>query len=155
MPYSHGLVASLLWAGLAYALFKWVVVKNNSVALVVALAVFSHWILDLVVHTPDLPLWSDASVKLGFGLWNNAIATFLLEAALLLVVTWFYMRSTTSVSAIGKYGMGVYAVVLILINIGNIFGPASVDNVVVLSIVSLSTYFIFAAAAFWLDSKRS
>jgi len=49
-------------------------VKNNSVALVVALAVFSHWLFDLIVHTPDLPLWSDASPKLGFGLWNSDIA---------------------------------------------------------------------------------
>ena len=155
MPYTHSLVASLLWAGLAFALFKWVVVKNNSVALVVALAVFSHWLLDLVVHTPDLPLWSDASVKLGFGLWNNALATFLLEAALLLAATWLYLRSTSSASAIGKYGMGVYAAILILINIGNIFGPASVDSIVVLSIVSVSMYFLFAAAAFWLDRRRS
>ncbi len=155
MPYTHSLVASLLWAGLAFALFKWVVVKNNSVALVVALAVFSHWLLDLVVHTPDLPLWSDASVKLGLGLWNNALATFILEATLLLAATWLYLRSTTSASAIGKYGMGVYAAILILINIGNIFGPASVDSIVVLSIVSVSMYFLFAAAAFWLDRRRS
>ncbi len=155
MPYTHSLVASLLWAGLAFALFKWVVVKNNSVALVVALAVFSHWLLDLVVHTPDLPLWSDASLKLGFGLWNNAAATFLLEATLLLAATWLYLRSTSSTSAIGKYGMGIYAAFLILVNIGNIFGPASADSIVVLSIVTVSTYFLFAAGAFWLDRKRS
>ena len=155
MPYTHSLVASLLWAGLAFALFKWVVVKNNSVALVVALAVFSHWLLDLVVHTPDLPLWSDASVKLGLGLWNNALATFVLEATLLVAATWLYLRSTSSATAIGKYGMGVYAAILILINIGNIFGPASVDSIVVLSIVSVSMYFLFAAAAFWLDRRRS
>jgi len=84
MPYTHSLVGSLFWAALAYAFFRWVVVKKREIALVVALAVFSHWILDLIVHTPDLPLWSDSSLKLGFGLWNNAIATYALEAALLL-----------------------------------------------------------------------
>jgi len=83
MPYTHSLLASVLWAGAAYALFRWVIVKKNSVALVVALAVFSHWLFDLIVHTPDLPLWSDTSLKLGFGLWNNAIATFALEGVLL------------------------------------------------------------------------
>ena len=56
MPYTHSLVGSLFWAGVAYATFRWLFVKNNSVAVVVALAVFSHWLLDLVVHTPDLPL---------------------------------------------------------------------------------------------------
>ncbi|MGD2166626.1 MAG: hypothetical protein PVF63_00880, partial [Gammaproteobacteria bacterium] len=60
MPYTHSLVASVIWSSLAYGLFKWVIVRKNSVALVVALAVFSHWLLDLVVHTPDLPVWSDA-----------------------------------------------------------------------------------------------
>ncbi len=62
MPFTHSLLASMLWAGAAYVLFRWVIVKKNSVALIVALAVFSHWLFDLVVHTPDLPLWSDASV---------------------------------------------------------------------------------------------
>ncbi len=88
MPYTHSLVGSVLWALAAYALFRWVIVKNHAVALVVALAVFSHWVLDLVVHTPDLPLWNDASLKLGFGLWNNAIAVYVLEAALLLGALW-------------------------------------------------------------------
>ena len=83
MPYTHSLLASLLWAGAAYVVFRWVIVKKNSVALVVALAVFSHWLFDLIVHTPDLPLWSDTSLKLGLGLWNSAIATFALEAGLL------------------------------------------------------------------------
>ncbi len=55
MPYSHSLVGSVLLALAAYALFRWVIVKKHLVALVVALAVFSHWVLDLVVHTPDLP----------------------------------------------------------------------------------------------------
>ena len=60
-------------------------------AVVVAPAVMSHWVLDLVVHTPDMPLWNDASLKLGLGLWNNAVATYLLEAALWLAGgVWLY-----------------------------------------------------------------
>ena len=51
-------------AGAAYGLFRWVIVKKNSVAIVVALAVISHWVFDLVVHTPDLPLFpSSQQVK--------------------------------------------------------------------------------------------
>ncbi len=30
---------------------------------------FSHWVLDFVVHRPDLPLFDDAS-KVGLGLWD-------------------------------------------------------------------------------------
>jgi hypothetical protein len=155
MPFTHGLLASVLWAVAAYAVFRWVVVKRQSVAVVVALAVFSHWLLDLPVHTPDLPLWSDASPKLGFGLWNNAVATYLLEAGLLLLALWMYLRSTKATTAVGKYGMAVFIGCLLLINVSNIFGAPMVDSKIGLSIFALSSYFLFAAVAFWLDRKRS
>jgi membrane-bound metal-dependent hydrolase YbcI (DUF457 family) len=52
MPFTHSLLGSALWAAAAYVLLRWVLVRNHAVALVVALAVFSHWVLDLVAHTP-------------------------------------------------------------------------------------------------------
>jgi len=154
MPYTHSLVGSLFWAAMAYALFRWVVVKEKRVALVVALAVFSHWLLDLLVHTPDLPIWSDASLKLGLGLWNSAIATYILEAAFLLVALWFYLRSTAATSKSGKYGMIVFVAILLLVNIVNVFGPLQSDSKVALAVSALGAYFLFAAVAFWLDKKR-
>jgi hypothetical protein len=155
MPYTHSLLGSVIWAGVAYALFRWVIVKKNSVALVVALAVFSHWLFDLIVHTPDLPLWSDASPKLGLGLWQNAIATFALEAALLVAALWLYLRSTSATTAVGKYGMGVFVAFLLVVNVVNIFGPPMGDSQGGLAIFALTSYFLFAAVAFWLDAKRS
>ena len=155
MPYTHSLVAFMIWSGLAYALFRWVIVKSRSVATVVALAVMSHWLLDVIVHTPDLPIMDDASLKLGLGLWNNAIATYGLEAALLLAGLWLYLRSTSATTKMGKYGMSVFVVLLLLVNIVNIFGPLQGDSKVVLAVTALATYFLFAAAAFWLDSKRN
>ena len=155
MPFTHSLLASVLWAVAAYAVFKWVVVKKQSVAVVVALAVFSHWLLDLPVHTPDLPLWSDASPKMGFGLWNNAVATYFLEAGLLVIALWLYLRSSRATTATGKYGMPVFIGFLLLVNISNIFGALMVDSKAGLSIFALSSYFLFAAVAFWLDRKRA
>ncbi len=155
MPFTHSLLGSALWAAAAYALFRWVFIKNHAIALVVALAVFSHWVLDLVVHTPDLPLWSDSSLKLGFGLWNNAIATYVLEAALLLGALSVYLKSTTASTATGRYGMGVFVVFLLLVNVLNIFGPLGSDSKVQLAVSALAAYFVFAAVAFWLDKKRN
>lgn len=154
MPFTHSLLASLLWAGITYAFFRWAIVKIHGVALVMAIAVFSHWVIDLVVHTPDLPLWSDSSVKFGLGLWNNAFVAYLLEAALLLGALWLYLRSTTASTKTGKYGMGVFVGFMLLMNIGNIFGPLQTDSKVVMSVSALSAYFLFAAIAFWLDKKR-
>lgn len=155
LPYTHSLLGSLLWAVGAYALFRWVIVKRRAVALVVAIAVFSHWVFDLVVHTPDLPLWSDASPKVGLGLWNNAIATYALEAALLLGALWLYLRSTSAVTTAGKYGMLVFVIALIMINAPNIFAPLVDERITPLAIFALSAYFLFAGVAFWLDKQRT
>ena len=155
MPYTHSLVGALLWALAAYALFRWIIVKKQGVALVVGIAVFSHWVFDLIVHTPDLPLWSDTSPKLGFGLWNNAIATYTLEAALLIGATWLYLKSTSATTKGGKYGMGVFVVFLLLVNIMNIFGPLQDDSQLAMVVSALAAYFLFAAIAFWLDKKRN
>jgi hypothetical protein len=154
MPYTHSLVGSLFWAGVAYAVFRWLIVRKHSVAVVVAIAVFSHWVLDLLVHTPDLPLATDTSLKLGFGLWNNAIATYTLEAILLLAGLWIYLRSTSATSAVGKYGMSVFVIALLLINVVNIFGPLGDDSKVNLAVSAVTAYFLFAAVAFWLDRAR-
>ena len=155
MPYTHSLVAFLVWSGLAYALFRWVIVKSHAVAVIVALAVMSHWVLDVVVHTPDMPLWTDDSLKLGFGLWNNAVATYILEAILLLAGLWLYLRATRATTKTGKYGIVVFVMLLLLVNVVNIFGPLQGDSKLVLAISALASYLLFAAMAFWLDAKRS
>ena len=158
MPYTHSLVGSLVWATIAYLLFAILPTKEKTnrkrVAFVLAAAVFSHWVLDLIVHTPDLPLLGDSSPKLGFGLWNNAMTTFILEAVLLMAGVWLYLRKTTGITPIGKYGMITFAVVLILLNIFNIYGPPPDDlNFMVIS--ALVSYFAFGGLAFWLNNKRS
>jgi hypothetical protein len=154
MPYTHSLVASLGWAALAYAVFRWVLGKGHGWALVMAVAVFSHWVLDLFVHTPDLPLMSDASPKLGLGLWNHAGLTFLLEAALLLGGLWLYLRSTRAVGRSGRYAMALYVAVLIAVNVANIWGPPP-ESKVALAVAALVAYFGFAGVAYWLDQKRA
>ena len=115
----------------------------------------SHWLLDVIVHSPDLPLWSDSSLKLGLGLWDNAVATYVLEAVLLLAGLWLYLSATTAVTKTGRYGMSVFVVLLILVNIQNIFGPLQGDSKMVLAVTALAAYLLFAAVAFWLDRKRS
>jgi hypothetical protein len=154
MPYTHSLVGSVFLAAVAYVIFRWLLVKKQSVAFVVALAVFSHWLLDLIVHTPDLPLWADDSIKFGFGLWNNAAAAYALEAILLIGALWLYLRATRASSALGKYGMVVFVAVLLLINIVNIYGPPPQGGKLEMAISAMAAYFLFAAVAFWLDKKR-
>src|SRR5882724_5992167 len=86
-PYSHSLIAAVLWSGVAalcYKLFcRWRGYDyTKSAALVVGAVVFSHWILDLIAHPHDLPIYDNAA-KVGFGLWNYRDPEFALEIALL------------------------------------------------------------------------
>lgn len=155
MPYTHSFVASFVWAILTYIVFRLLSPRKNSIAFVMALAVLSHWFLDLIVHTPDLPLWSDMSPKVGFGLWRNAIATYVVEAVLLLSGLWLYLRSTTATSLTGKYGMGIFVVILLLVNAVNLFGPPLGKSKLALAVSALAMYFTFAAIAYWLDRGRS
>jgi hypothetical protein len=76
MPFSHSLVASFLWAAAIYLLVMLFISHQSKqvwkTALVISLAIVSCWCEDLLVHTPDLPLFLDNSYLLGFGLWNIA-----------------------------------------------------------------------------------
>ena len=72
MPYTHSLPGSLAWAigaGLIYALISGGAQKWRA-GLIFGAAVFSHWLLDLIVHTQDLALYFGGP-KVGFGLWNS------------------------------------------------------------------------------------
>lgn len=74
-PISHSLVAALAWGLAAAALYySWPtrdVTRHWQAAGLVGAAVFSHWLLDLLVHLPDLPLAGNDSAKLGLGLWRH------------------------------------------------------------------------------------
>ena len=54
-PWSHSLVAALLWALAVYCVFMYLMPirgsRANKVAILMAVAVFSHWVLDYFVQT--------------------------------------------------------------------------------------------------------
>jgi hypothetical protein len=159
MPYTHSLVASFLWAALIAA-GAFVLLGDRarrlSIAIVLGAAVFSHWVLDLVVHTPDLPLSGEGSTKLGLGLWNSAPLTFFLEAVLLLGGLWLYLRATTpkAGSRLARFGMAGLVVFLIALNGYNLFGPPPAAFIEVFGFAMVS-YLGLAGVAFWLDGLRT
>jgi hypothetical protein len=70
MPYTHSLVAASLWSLAALFAYRLMAQERRwTPAIVVGGAVFSHWVLDFIVHRQDLPLY-DNSAKVGLGLWN-------------------------------------------------------------------------------------
>jgi hypothetical protein len=92
--YSHSLVGALLIAIVAGALARWA--WGRRAGWVIGAVVFSHWLLDLVVHRPDLPILPanlGSLPLLGFGLWQIPAAAAVVELALALGGTYLYWRS--------------------------------------------------------------
>jgi hypothetical protein len=67
-----------------------------SAAAFVGIAVFSHWVLDWLVHRPDVPLY-DNSFKVGLGLWNYPTLAFVLEIAVLFSGMYLYTKTPYTV----------------------------------------------------------
>ncbi|MGB5478404.1 MAG: hypothetical protein WBO53_15455 [Thermoanaerobaculia bacterium] len=159
MPFTHSLLASFLWAALI-AVGAFAVLgdrpRRRSIAIVLGAAVFSHWVLDFVVHTPDLPLLGDGSTKFGLGLWNSAWLTFFLEAAVLLGGLWLYLRASVPIagSRLARFGMVGIVVLLIALNVYNLFGPPPAVFLEVFGLAMVS-YLGLAGIAFWLDRLRT
>ena len=140
--------------GIAFALFK-SLPKFRGVrgaALLVGVGVFSHWMLDLFVHTQDLPLYDDV-FKVGLGLWNYPILAMMLEGGLLVGGILVYLGSTTAKSRFGRYGVAVFGLVMLVIQLSSLFGPPP-PSPQALALVMLVCYFGFAGIAFWLEGKR-
>lgn len=107
-PYSHGLAATLLWSALAaFAVgrFYSAAAFRAKAAWIVAAAVFSHFLLDAMVHVAGLPLIGEGSYKLGLGLWNHLPFELSLEAAMAIVGLVIYLRCTQGKGILGRYGM--------------------------------------------------
>lgn len=157
-PYSHGLAASLGWAGAAAlaALLLWP--KRDSrrarLALIVAAAVFSHFLLDALVHTAELPVWGPDSRKLGLGLLNH----FRIEAGLELLMTavalGIYLCSAGHAGRLGRYGMVVLMALLAVVTVGGQALATSVPSRTALAADWVIFPAVVAALVFWLDRKR-
>jgi len=156
-PFTHGLLGTLIWAILFYVLYLFVFAKSNinkkSIAFIMALGVLSHWFADLIVHTPDLPL-VNGDPKFGFGLWNNKLATFGVEALVLLLGLFYYLKKTTATAAIGKYLAIGFVVFLLFVNYLNLYVLPANNDINALTISALVSYFLFALLAHFVDKKR-
>ncbi len=113
LPWSHGLFMACCWSALAGVIACWVY-RGSRAGLVVGLALFSHWVLDLISHPipftsfsfrtwtwdyghplpPDLPLLFSGSPRVALGLYNqiSAVQATVFEAAMFLAGTVVYVR---------------------------------------------------------------
>jgi hypothetical protein len=123
MPYTHSLPGSIVLSLVLGAIVaRFTSGDRTTTFLLVAAASFSHWVLDLVVHVPDLPLY-DNSAKVGFGLWRHIALSFPLELIVLGLGAWLYARGTTFAGAKGRFVFSFFVVFLAAAQVYANFGP--------------------------------
>ena len=153
MPYTHSLVAAIIWSVAVAVIVMFLPrVATRFVALWIVVAGFSHWVLDLLVHRPDLPLYDD-TMKIGLGLWNYPAVALALEVALLFGGMIMYLRVTKPINAIGRVGLPILGVVMVAIQSYVFFGPPPASPAVAAA-TALVSYVAFAALAEWLARQR-
>jgi len=152
-PYSHGLGASLAWtalaAGIAFALFPVAKQRRSRAALLVGAAVFSHWLLDVLVHVPELPLLGKGSVKAGLGLWRHLPFALVVEGLVaVLGLAWFLSGAPWSrARKAGLTALGL--LVLGLTTFGMTIAPPP-PSAEAMAGSSLVTLLVVCAIACWL-----
>lgn len=146
MPYTHSLLGVLFWSALAFVVCQVAPsLRGMRTGLILAAAVFSHWILDLIVHRPDLALY-DSVGKMGFGLWNYRGAAFALEMAVL-----FGGAAMLYQTAVHKIRLAGFVVFLAALQIFGtfFFPPPPSDHAAAMT--ALVFYIALALIAWWVE----
>lgn len=151
-PISHSLLAVIGW-GVLFALVYQAKKRYPRGAVVLGLAVVSHWLLDLIVHRPDLPLVPGSSVKVGFDLWASLPGTLVVEVGIFAVGVVLYLRKTVAKDAVGRWALWALIVVLMAVYLCNLFGPPP-PNVTALAWVGQSQWLLILWG-YWVDRHRA
>lgn len=156
MPWTHSLPAALAWsvgAGLlALALLR----TSLRAGAIIGATVFSHWILDFLVHRPDLQLWPGGA-KVGLGWWNYPVPEQALEIGLLAVCGAMWVASR---KALGRFAWPAIAFIAFLVALqivamlapaGNTAGPLPAQAGVMILVV----YLVVVVFAILADAGRN
>ena len=149
-PYSHSLLADVVWAAL-FAVVYGSLRKDWRGAAWLAALVLSHWVLDVVAHRPDMPTWPGGPM-LGLGLWNSLSATLIVEFIVFGAGAWLYARSTAARDRLGGLLFGAFVVVLAVIYLASVFGPPPPSEQVL--VITALLGWLFVAWGYWTDRHR-
>lgn len=151
MPYTHGLFGALALSVVLGGIVALFMRKNaRAVFLVVGICVFSHWILDLIVHQPDL--WIYDGVKVGFGLWRWIWLSLPLELASIFIGAWFYVRYVPARRS-GNIVLWAFVALMAALEVYAAFGPPPASPAAAAR-TALLAYGVLALLAGFVDLTR-
>lgn len=151
MPWTHSLVGALGWA-LGFALLVRLVMKRWTAAAIAGAVVLSHWLIDLLVHRPDLTL-AGSPPGHGLGLWNHPAIEIPLELVLAFGGLAWFVLATRARSRSGLVSPAILALAMAACQAFNWFvPPATLTPAVPLS--ALAAYALLALLAWWTGANR-
>src|SRR4030095_12162694 len=109
-PYSHSLVALVGWSALFALAYRAIRGWHPVAIATIAALLFSHYVLDVITHRPDMPITLTGSRRLGLGLWNYPGTTLAVESAMFIFGTTIYMSATRPRDRIGSIVVSARAV---------------------------------------------
>jgi hypothetical protein len=157
-PISHSLLGVVIWSIVAAALYYSWPTRDTSrhwqAAVIVGLAVFSHYPLDVLVHVADLPLTGNASTKLGLGLWNNPTATLAAEALVFGAGLALYLVRGSHRHPVRTGRILVVVVLLVGTYLASLYGPTP-PNMTVVAVSDIVLILAMGMLAGWADRRAS
>ncbi|MEJ2543972.1 MAG: hypothetical protein P8Y99_07875 [Calditrichaceae bacterium] len=150
-PFSHSFFGVLIWSVL-FGLIYYAIKKNLKSSILLGSLVMSHWLLDLVVHRPDLPLLPWSELKVGFGLWNHVLVAIIVELLIFVIGSYLYLKVTKATNRKGSITLWSLLVFLILVYFMNVFGdpPPSEGPIAYVGL----TMWLLVAWGYWIDRNR-
>lgn len=149
-PYTHSLACVIGWAVL-FGGAHFAIKRRGRDAVILALLVISHWVLDFLVHRPDLPLYPGGP-KVGLGLWNSVYGTLAVELLLFIGGSVLYFGATRAKDKIGNWAMWAFLWFLLVMYFVASFSP-QVPNERQVAWSALLMW-IFVPWAYWIDRHR-
>ncbi len=148
MPWTHSLPAALVWSVAGAMIFKRILRLPTRAAVFIGFAVFSHWVLDLVVHRPDLLLYPGGP-KVGLGLWNYPVLEEAIEMGLVAIATVWWAASLIR-GRKAEWRAGALIALMTALQAFVIVNPPSGSHVMIGAMV-LAAYLVVAAGAWWAE----
>ena len=152
MPYTHGLLGSLALSALLGGAGEYFIPQKGRTFLIVGACVFSHWILDLIVHVPDLPLIGDR-MKVGFGLWRWRDISLAAEFVTLFAGVFIFLRNAPTTDRSSNVRLWALVGWLAIAQIFSTFGPQPATPQIAAA-MALGAYTVFALFAWQVDRAR-
>ena len=148
MPITHSLVGTSGFA-IGFAALIYLLSRNAVAATWAGIVVISHWLLDLLVHRPDLTI-AGGGTKLGLGLWNKPWIEMPLELGLIGLAFWWYMRRTKGPIVPPL----VLLFALLALQAINWFGPEPQAADSTFLATGLFAFALLTALAYWVSLTR-